>query len=191
MIFTVAEQFLKAFLKDEITLLSKGNEVHIKGLEKDLTASITVEGIDFPINLNGNADRIDRFNGGLRITDYKTGKVDKGELQTDDFEKLVWDKKFQKGFQLYLYAYLYRKMHAEEKELQAGIVSFRALKNGFIPAGYKEGRTEANTHLDSDLLTEFETEFKTLLSDIFDPEKPFEHKDRTEPCRFCDPEEFR
>ena len=191
LIYTVAEQFLNAFLKDEIKQLSKGDEIHIKGLEEDLKASISVEGIDFPINLNGNADRIDRFNGGLRITDYKTGKVDKNELQTDDFEKLVWDKKYQKGFQLYLYAYLYQQMHPEEKELQAGIVSFRALKNGFIPAGYKEGRSGAITQLDKGFLTEFETEFKTLLSDIFDKEKPFEHRDRTEPCRFCDPEEFR
>jgi len=160
-------------------------------LEEDLKASIFVEGIDFPINLNGNADRIDRYNGGLRITDYKTGKVDKNELQTDDFEKLVWDKKYQKGFQLYLYAYLYKYMHPEEKELQAGIVSFRALKEGFIPAGYKEGRSLAITQLDKGLLMEFEDEFKNLLIEIFDESIPFEHRDRTEPCRFCDPEEFR
>ena len=192
LIYTVAEQFLQAFLKDEIKLLSKGNEIHIKGLEKDLKASISVEGIDFPINLNGNADRIDRFNGGLRITDYKTGKVDKNELQTDDFEKLVWDKKYQKGFQLYLYAYLYQQMHPEENELQAGIVSFRALKNGFIPAGFKEDKS-VQTLLNSSLLQDFETEFKELLKEIFNTDIPFEHKERkiTEKCRFCDPEAFR
>ncbi len=82
-------------------------------------------------------------------------------------------------------------MHPEEKELQAGIVSFRALKEGFIPAGYKEGRSSAITQLDKGLLMEFEVEFKNLLIEIFDESIPFEHRDRTEPCRFCDPEEFR
>jgi len=45
--------------------------------------------------------------------------------------------------------------------------------------------------LDSDILNDFEIEFKELIKEIFDPEVPFQHKDRTEPCRFCDPEEFR
>ena len=82
-------------------------------------------------------------------------------------------------------------MHPEEKELQAGIVSFRALKEGFIPAGFKEGRSPAVSQLDTVLLTDFEDEFKNLLIEIFNESIPFEHRDRTEPCRFCDPEEFR
>ena len=189
LVYTVAEQFLQAFLKDEIKLLET-NEIHIRGLEQDLKAEITIDGIDFPVHLNGNADRVDYFNGGLRITDYKTGMVNKNELQTDDFELLVWDKKYQKGFQLYLYAYLYHKMHPTQKELETGIVSFRALKNGFIPAGFKEGKV-LTTQLNAELLSDFEDEFKTLLMQIFDTDIPFHHKDRTEPCRFCDPEEFR
>ena len=190
LIYTVAEQFLNAFLKEELALLSKGNEIHIKGLEQDLKASLIIEGFDFPINLNGNADRIDKLNGALRITDYKTGKVDKKELQTDDFEKLIWDKNFQKGFQLYLYAYLYQKMHPEQKELEAGIISFRALKKGFLPAGYVEDK-QVQTLLNSELLLDFESEFKNLIKEIFNKDIPFEHRNRTEPCRFCDPDEFR
>ena len=33
--------------------------------------------------------------------------------------------------------------------------------------------------------------FKNLLKEIFNPNIPFEHKNRKEPCRFCDPEAFR
>lgn len=190
LIYTVAKQFLESFIKEEIKLISKGNEIHIKGLEEDLKAEINVEGIDFPIQLNGNADRIDKLNGCLRITDYKTGKVELNELQTDDLEKLIREKKFHKGFQLYLYAYLYQKMHPEQKELEAGIVSFRALKKGFLPAGFKEDG-KVNKVLDSDILNDFEKEFKELIKEIFDEEIPFQHKDRTESCRFCDPEAFR
>ena len=112
------------------------------------------------------------------------------DLQTDDMEKLLREKKLHKGFQLFLYAYLYQKMLPHQKVLEAGIVSFRALKKGFLPAGIKEGK-KANSILDVDILKSFEGGLKELLKEIFNPEIPFEHKNRVEPCRFCDPEKFR
>ena len=190
LVYTVAEQFLQSFIKEEIKLISKENEIHIKGLEKDLKSEVSVEGVDFPVKLNGNADRIDALNGQLRIIDYKTGKVELSDLQTDDMEKLLRDKKFHKGFQLFLYAYLYQKMHPDQEVLEAGIVSFRALKKGFLPACLKEGK-KANSLLGAGVLKAFEVELKELLKEIFNPAIPFEHKNRTEPCRFCDPEKFR
>ena len=190
LIYTVAEQFLHSFIIKEIKLISKGNEIYIKGLEKDLKTEIYIEEIDFTVKLNGSADRIDKLNGQLRIIDYKTGKVELSELQTDDMEKLIRDKKFHKGFQLYLYAYMYKKMYPEQKLLETGIVSFRTLKKGFLSAGFKENG-KINTLLNSNLLGDFETEFKDLLKEIFNPNIPFEHKNRKEPCRFCDPEAFR
>ena len=190
LIFTVAEQFLHSFIKKEIKLISEGNEIYIKGLEKDLKTEISIEEIDFTVKLNGNADRIDKFNGQLRIIDYKTGKVELSELQTDDMEKLIREKKFHKGFQLYLYAYMYQQMYPEQELLKTGIVSFRSLKKGFLPAGFKE-EGKVNKLLNSDLLSDFEKEFKYLLKEIFNPNIPLEHKNRKEPCRFCDPEAFR
>jgi len=81
-------------------------------------------------------------------------------------------------------------MHPEQKELEAGIISFRALKKGFLPAGYVEDK-QVQTLLNSELLLDFESEFKNLIKEIFNKDIPFEHRNRTEPCRFCDPEEFR
>ena len=190
LIYTVAEQFLLSFIKKELKLVSKGNEIHINGLEKDLKSEIWVEGLDFAVKLNGNADRVDKINGQLRIIDYKTGKVEVNELQADDMRKLIREKKFNKGFQLYFYAYMYQKMYPEQELLEAGIISFRSLKKGFLPAGFKE-EGKVNKLLNSNLLDDFETEFKDLLKEIFNPNIPFEHKNRKEPCRFCDPEAFR
>ena len=190
LIYTVAEQFLLSFIKKELKLVSKGNEIHINGLEKDLKSEIRIEGVDFTVKLNGNADRVDKINGQLRIIDYKTGKVEVNELQADDMRKLIREKKFNKGFQLYFYAYMYQKMYPEQELLEAGIISFRSLKKGFLPAGFKE-EGKVNKLLNSNLLDDFETEFKDLLKEIFNPNIPFEHKNRKEPCRFCDPEAFR
>jgi len=189
LIYTVAEQFIKSFIDTEMTVLDKGTEMHIKGLEEVLKGSIEIESVDFAIKLNGSADRIDSVNGKVRIIDYKTGKVDKNELVVDEMEKLISEKKYNKGFQLYLYAYLYQQMHPGVESFEAGIITFRALKKGVLKAGFKEGK-KANTMMDKDLLQDFETELKGLLAQIFDSNIPFEHKDRTEPCRFCDPEFF-
>ena len=135
LIYTVAEQFLNSFIKKEIMLVSERNEIYIKGLEKNLKTEICVDGIDFVVKLNGNADRIDNLNGQIRIIDYKTGKVELSELQTNNMEKLIREKKFHKGFQLYLYAYMYQQMYPEQELLETGVVSFRSLKKGFLPAG--------------------------------------------------------
>jgi len=190
LIYTVAEEFLHSFIKKEIILISEGNEIYIKGLEKELKTEICIEEIDFAVKLNGNADRVDKLNGQLRIIDYKTGKVELGELQTNDMDKLIRDKKFHKGFQLYLYAYIYQQMYPEQELLETGVVSFRSLKKGFLPAGFiEEGKV--NKLLNHNLLGDFEKKFKNLLKEIFNPNIPFEHKNRKEPCRFCDPEAFR
>ena len=85
--------FTLFYKKKEIKLISKGNEIYIKDLEKNLKTEIYIEEIDFSVKLNGNADRIDKLNGQLRIIDYKTGKVVLGELQTDGMEKLIREKK--------------------------------------------------------------------------------------------------
>ena len=186
LVFTVAEQFLNSFLNQEIRFLQKGSVVKIEGLEKDLTSAISIEGLDHVIKLNGNADRIDVVDGVLRIIDYKTGKVALKDIQADLMEKMVREKQYHKGFQLFLYAHMYRKMFPEQESLEAGIMSFRALKEGFLPAGMK-----TNPVFEEGVLSSFEEELKLLLKELFDPSIPFSHSNREEPCRFCDPEQFR
>ena len=188
LIYTVADQFLNAFIKKEIDFLKSGNSIEVVGLEKNLTREISVDGIDFPIKLIGNADRIDKVNGQLRIIDYKTGKVEPKEVQADDVRKITQETQFQKGFQLFLYAYMYKR-ECYDQDLEAGIVSFRALKKGFFPAAIKQEKNKNSIFSDT-LSDTFEEELKSLLKELFDPNIPFSHADRSSPCRFCDPEKF-
>jgi len=190
LIYTVAEQFLNAFLLREINFLETIKKLTIEGLEKDLTTEIAVEGIHFPIRLVGNADRIDCVDGQLRIIDYKTGRVELKDIQADEMQKITRSKQYHKGFQLFLYAYMYKRMFPNQKSLEAGIISFRALKKGFLPAGIKLNR-KVSPFFDEALLSSFEEEFRLLLRELFDSSIPFNHTNRKEPCRFCDPEHFR
>ena len=81
-------------------------------------------------------------------------------------------------------------MFPNQKSLEAGIISFRALKKGFLPAGIKLNR-KVSPFFDEALLSSFEEEFRLLLRELFDSSIPFNHTNRKEPCRFCDPEHFR
>ena len=50
---------------------------------------------------------------------------------------------------------MYQQMYPEQELLETGIVSFRSLKKGFLPAGFKEDG-KVNKLLNSDLLGDFE-----------------------------------
>lgn len=190
LIYTVAESFLKAFIKNENAFLKKVKAFKVIGLEEDLEATINLPSLSFPVKLMGNADRIDLVGGVLRIIDYKTGKVELREVQSDEIQRIVREKQYQKGFQLFMYAYMFKKMHPKQENIEAGILSFRALKKGFLKAGIKSNNLTRN-FFDETLLDPFESELKELIEEIFDPAIPFTHAHRSEFCRFCDPEKFR
>jgi ATP-dependent helicase/DNAse subunit B len=131
LIYTVAEHFSQSFISKELSMVKSGDEIIIKAVEEVFKNIITIEGFDFPVFLNGNADRVDLLNGSLRIIDYKTGLVNPGELKSDDMRKVVRDLNYNKAFQLFFYAYLFHKLHPKNYTFYAGIISFRSLKKGF------------------------------------------------------------
>jgi hypothetical protein len=173
LIYNVAQQFIKNFLKQELHLLEQGKQLKIRELEHKLNATIHVEGIDFPIHLRGEADRIDELDGVIRIVDYKTGKVSQTDLNIKDWQLISSDyKKGSKPFQVLLYAFMYADMHRlnyENEQIESGIISFKNLKAGFMKVNKKAVNNEE--------MANFMTELKTVLLEIFNPEIPFMEKE--------------
>ena len=173
LIFEVSKQFVTNFLNKEIELLKQNKQLKIIDLEVDLSANIEVEGIDFPIRLIGQADRIDKLDGVLRIIDYKTGKVEQSSLNLVSKNKNDWDLitkeyKYSKAFQVLLYGYMYAKTNNisfENQEIESGIISFKNLKAGFM-------KINKSSITNKDMQT-FEIELKKLLSEIFNKDIPF------------------
>lgn len=166
--FEVSKQFIINFLNQEINLLKQGKQIKIIDLEVDLLTEVTVDGVDFPIKLMGQADRIDILDGVLRIIDYKTGKVEQKHLNINIWGNIIKDHKYSKAFQVLLYAYMYAKMNKlsfEDTKIESGIISFKNLKPGFMKVNKKPISQE-------DMLL-FENELKHLLSQIFDINLPF------------------
>ena len=175
LIYEVANRFVSNFLLKEKELLKdKKNKLKIIATEENLSAEITIEGIDFPVKLHGQVDRVDELNGVLRIIDYKTGMVSSTNLRVPEFKNLR-DEKHLKAIQVLLYAYLFTKSknYNFNQPLEAGIYSFKNLNSGFLPIDFALPRKKPETNITAEKLEEFITELKIYIKEIYNLEIDF------------------
>ena len=59
--------------------------------------------------------------------------------------------------------------------IEVGIISFKNLKSGFLPFGFKEDK-ELDTTVTNEILKNYLEEIVLLLTEIFDMNIPFEEK---------------
>ncbi len=173
LIFEVSKSHIHRFLRQEKNLLQNGSELKIIDLEPEIKTEINIDGIDFPVKIVGKVDRIDELNGVTRIIDYKTGKVESKDLRIDDFSILSTEYKYTKALQVMLYSFLYSKENKFnfEKPLEAGIISFKNLKSGFLKMNFTQKGKDNN--ITEERLLEFQVELFRIIKEILTPEIPF------------------
>jgi hypothetical protein len=165
--FEIAKRQVKRFLLQEKETL-KDFSIKINELEKKTYKSISISGLDFPITLQGTVDRIDEKNTQLRIIDYKTGNVEINHLKIPkNWESFTQDYKHAKAFQVLFYALLKEDLLSEDS--QAGVISFKNLKTGFM-------HCQQNKMSLKNLLPEFKNQLNDLILEIMNPEIPFIEK---------------
>lgn len=169
LIFEVANRFVNNFLAQEKELLNdKKNQLKIIATEENLATEIEIDGIDFPIKIHGQVDRVDELNGVLRIIDYKTGKVGTSDLKVPDLAKLR-EKEQHKAIQVLLYGYCYTKSkkYKFNQPLEAGIYSFKNLNSGFLPVNFSSNNRKLDLEITEEKLEEFMSEIKTYIKEIY------------------------
>lgn len=178
LIFEIAINFIQRFIKNEIEALNQGHAIKIVGLEKEISATYKFDSLDFPIRFNGIIDRIDTYDGVMRIVDYKTGKVEPGHLKMFNLQDRLTDYKNAKALQIMLYACMFSdKMKLDDHEiLQAGIISFKNHKKGFIPINFAEKNRETDYTITKTRMQEFLRIVEVLLGEIIHPDIDFEEK---------------
>lgn len=123
--FVIVKKYVeKIILWDENNIII-GNNIIIKNIEYNISCSL---GVSFNnIKLCGIIDRIDYFNGYLRIIDYKTGIIKEKNLNINsiDFKKVIEDSKFDITLQLLIYIIIWFFSNQDTKIVYAGIFSFK------------------------------------------------------------------
>ncbi|MDX1761642.1 MAG: PD-(D/E)XK nuclease family protein, partial [Christiangramia sp.] len=179
LIFEVAKRYLHNFLKFELKRVKAGEEIKIVQIEKDLKVELPVENLPFSVYLRGKVDRFENSNGISRIIDYKTGKVESRNLSVGDWEEITKDyDNYSKSFQVLTYASLIALEKGLKFPAEAGIISFKNLKSGFLKFEKKEpGTRKKDSMITEETLDLFQTELKKLIVEICDPEIPFIEKE--------------
>lgn len=174
LIFEVSKKHVNRFLKQELQQIKEGKHIKIIALEKELATKIELDSLKFPVKIHGKVDRIDQVDGTTRIVDYKTGIVQSSQLRMTDFSKMSDDYKYTKALQVMLYAHLYIEETNFDisQPIEAGIISFKNLNNGFLKMNFAEGRGKNHT-VSEEKINEFLVELKRIITEIYNPEIPF------------------
>ncbi len=170
--FEVAKRNVQNFLKIELESIINGDQIQIIALESKLERVLEHPKLPFPVKIAGNVDRIENRDGKIRIIDYKTGKVDKNDVILKTWLDLTKDIGNDKIIQILAYAFMYQP-DSKGLEMEAGIISFKNLKSGFLPFNFKSviGLEQVIT---PEIMESYIEEIVVLLNEIFNFEIPFE-----------------
>lgn len=187
--FTMALELTKRFLQHEKKSIQKsGKSIAIEALEERLEHTLELEifGTKKTVKLKGFADRVDSIDEEIRIIDYKTGKVEKGDVgkslakwQGTDEELLVkLSIESKHFFQLMTYSYLYYKKHHRIVS-ESSIISLVNISESPFVMNAKDLSNARIIELFPEVLTR-------LLEQIYDPETPFVHTEEYfNYCQYC------
>lgn len=199
----VAQKLLSDFFKQQLETAQF--PIDVLEVEKQLTVyfNTEIDGKPQKIKLAGRVDRIERIDKTLKIIDYKTGKVTPEDLRLkkdETFEDiLLHDTGREKLRQLWLYEYLMLKrlsqerglllsgerLNLQEYDVKAGIYSFRNLKEGLLEADFNFPVSNAVSRTENFIETS-EQYITQLVSDLLNPEIPFERTTDQQICKYCD-----
>ncbi len=177
--FEVAKRNVSNFLNYELEQIQNGDAIKILHLEKSCERILEHPSLPFPLKIAGKVDRIEERtpkNGStsVRIIDYKTGRVEKTNVTLKSWKGLTEDIKNEKIIQVLAYAFMFEN-EANGKPIEAGIISFKNLKSGFLPFSFKVEKEEKTT-IDSEILNQYLEQLVLLLNEILDESKEFEEK---------------
>ena len=180
-IFEIAKRFVLNFLNLEIADVKKGNQIKILEIESDDNkVKLDIPELDFPVYLTGKVDRVDEYNGVIRIIDYKTGKVEQSKVNIIDWEELNSDyDKYSKPYQILAYTYMMNAKTPFTNPVEAGIISFKNLNNGFLKFGVKESTHSRSKDelITQETLDNYFIELKKLILEICNPNIDFIEKE--------------
>ncbi|HRH66924.1 MAG TPA: PD-(D/E)XK nuclease family protein [Bacteroidia bacterium] len=165
----IHELIRKIFRADQ-----KETPFRIYALEKEVKEEFSVNE-NQRVLLHGFIDRIDESSDGVRIVDYKTGKI--GKKKFNEIADLFREPAYKEQFQAMLYAYMVRNNYSG-RPIRSGLITLKDMSNGIFYLQQKEPFT-------TEQFNEFELQLRALIGGILNPDVPFSQtKDETR-CKWC------
>jgi hypothetical protein len=177
-IFEVAKRYISNFIDYEISEIKAGHRIKILQIERTLKVEIPIQETNFPVFIGGKVDRVDEYDKKIRIIDYKTGKVEQGNLEIVDWAEITQNYKYSKVVQVLAYALMIDN-DTPINTVEAGIISFKNLNSGFLKFATKEKMNARIKLYDvtQETLELYKDELRQLILEILDCEIPFTEKE--------------
>lgn len=170
-----AVRIISKYLNDEIEQLNQAAKISIMHIEEKFKTHMKVR--DVMVLLQGKTDRIDKYNGAIRIIDYKTGSVDKKKLKIETADQLFMSHEYDKAFQLMFYRLLFDDLKKSDDNLITGILSLRKISDGL---------NVVETEDVNELMKDFRIKLNALLEKLLDEHGIFEQTDDIDVCAYCE-----
>jgi hypothetical protein len=179
-------RILKKYVKQIIKIDANTAPITFLALEHNITQKIKcfANDAELELNIGGNIDRIDKISGGIRIIDYKTGKVDTSFNSFDEiFTPKEGGKSKKEIFQALLYTIIYKSTIPELTAIYPGIYGLREIfSDNFNPQISKNKEPISNSMVIADELLKGLDE---LLAQIFNRNIPFQQTTDLKKCSYC------
>jgi ATP-dependent helicase/nuclease subunit B len=181
--YHVSVGYAKKIIAWDLKQVKAGNKIRIIDLEKELSEDLDLQvfGKKFTTRMGGFVDRIDEYNGQIRIIDYKTGKADDTKIHlSKEFGSILSGKK-PHAIQLLYYSLLYANENPGCLPLQAGIVSPRNISKGVHTFQFNGEKA-----IDQNILDQYKEHLGLALESMLDPDLCFQHNSKANYCQFCE-----
>lgn len=146
----------------------------------------------------GRTDRIDQFDGLIRVIDYKTGHVEGADLKIPVRHHHESDLEYlrqipDKALQLLLYKYLYLKGNPKlspDHVIGAihGLKYAHDIEFGLSKTAPKKDDADADTAFleDDNFISDMEAMLEAVVNEMLDTEMPFVQAEDDKKCRYCE-----
>ncbi|MGB0357103.1 MAG: PD-(D/E)XK nuclease family protein [Flavobacteriaceae bacterium] len=167
---------LKRSIKNVITKekeeIEAGNVIEILALEKKAEMTCSFAEVNVPVKIKGTIDRVDCYNGKIRVLDYKTGQVK--NLGIMDWSLLAKDPDYGQARQVLIYALLWNYTNSNHHTDHTGIIALKGHQKGVVYVGGKPTiRAKINKDLGAEQMLAANAMLTQIVQDIFDPDQPF------------------